>query len=246
VAQFFSKLESRGGTDFFSSHPNPENRIKNINAEIAKLGAISDRAINDNGEFRSIRQYLKSLPPAPKVKEAQAPASGTGKIQKPPPPSDQLQSYSGDTLSFQFPDNWKIYQGDKGFMVAPDNGIIASGSASALAYGAVVETFSPDYGDRSSMSLKEATDQLIRTLVNSNPNMRVTDQQNRIRVGGRTALSKMLGNESPVGGSETDWLVAILRPEGLVYFVFVAPQKEFAAYEAAFQQMLDSVQFPDQ
>ena len=46
VAQFFEKLDSKGrGSDFFSSHPNPDNRIQNINTEIRKLGSIPDNAV---------------------------------------------------------------------------------------------------------------------------------------------------------------------------------------------------------
>ena len=48
VAQFFEKLDSKGrGSDFFSSHPNPDNRIQNINTEIRRLGSIPDNAVND-------------------------------------------------------------------------------------------------------------------------------------------------------------------------------------------------------
>ena len=68
----------------------------------------------------------------------------------------------------------------------------------------------------------------------------------RIRVGGKSALSKILTNDSPLGGRETDWLVTVLRPEGLLYFVFVAPEQEFADYQNAFQQILNSVRFSGQ
>jgi len=37
--------------------------------------------------------------------------------------------------------------------------------------------------------------------------------------------------------------VTTLRPEGLVYFVFVAPEGEFSQYQRAFQDMLGSVRF---
>lgn len=42
---------------------------------------------------------------------------------------------------------------------------------------------------------------------------------------------------------ETDMLLMVLRPEGLVYFMCVAPEKEFNDFNAAFDSILDSVRF---
>jgi hypothetical protein len=75
--------------------------------------------------------------------------------------------------------------------------------------------------------------------------MRMTRNNGQIRVGGEAAQSLLFTNESPVGGRETDWLVTVLRPEGLVYFVFVAPEQEFTGYQRAFGTILDSVAFYD-
>jgi hypothetical protein len=50
--------------DFFGRHPNPENRIQNIDAEIGKLGSVSGNTVNDGKEFHDIQQYVKSLSPA--------------------------------------------------------------------------------------------------------------------------------------------------------------------------------------
>jgi hypothetical protein len=44
-----------------------------------------------------------------------------------------------------------------------------------------------------------------------------------------------------VGGRERDWLVTTMVPEGLLYIIFVAPEQEFADYQRAFQQILNSV-----
>jgi hypothetical protein len=40
---------------------------------------------------------------------------------------------------------------------------------------------------------------------------------------------------------ETNWLITLQRPEGLLFIVFVAPEREFQSYESTFQQMLRSV-----
>lgn len=131
-------------------------------------------------------------------------------------------------------------------MLAPDGGIVSNGNSSALAYGVIMEVFAPDGGNRSNMSLQEATNQLIENMRRSNASMRISKDQGKVRIGGKSALSKILTNDSPLGGRETDWLVTVLRPEGLLYFVFAAPEQEFAEYRNAFQQILNSVRFPGQ
>jgi hypothetical protein len=73
--------------------------------------------------------------------------------------------------------------------------------------------------------------------------MSVDEKRPQTRVGGQTATSTIFTNNSPLSGRETDWLIAILRPEGLVYFIFVAPEQEFAGYQRPFQKILDSVNF---
>jgi Zn-dependent protease with chaperone function len=238
MATFFDKLDSGGrGTDFFSSHPNPENRQQNINIEIGKLGSSPGNVVSDSKEFRSIRQYLKSLPAAPKAGESQSQTSSSGQISRPARPSSRYLSYDGENIRLSYPDNWKEYESDQSLTLAPDGGIINSGNAPGLAYGVILSIITPSSDDRSSAGLKEATDQLIENMQSSNPGMRVSRDQDTTRVGGETALSKILTNNSPAGGRERDWLV----PEGLLYIIFVAPEQEFADYQRAFQQILNSI-----
>ena len=39
-----------------------------------------------------------------------------------------------------------------------------------------------------------------------------------------------LTNDSPLGGRETNWLVTVQRPQGLVFLVFVAPDRDYQNY----------------
>jgi hypothetical protein len=50
-----------------------------------------------------------------------------------------------------------------------------------------------------------------------------------------------LTNDSPVGGPETDWLVTVLQPQGLVSFLCVTPKAAYPEYERKFMAILDSV-----
>ncbi|MBN1569103.1 MAG: M48 family metalloprotease [Acidobacteria bacterium] len=240
MATFFDKLEGGGrGTDFFSSHPNPDNRQQGINAEIGKLGSVSRDAISDSRDFRRIQQYVRSLPAAPKAGESQSQTSSSGKIYRPARPSSRYVYYDGENISLSYPDNWKEYETDQGLTLAPEGG----GNETGLAYGVTMSIFVPNTGGRSSVGLREATDQLIQDLQRSNSGMQVTRDQGTTRVGGKTALSTILTGNSPAGGRERDWLVTLMLPEGLMYIVFVAPEQEFPDYQRAFQQVLNSIKF---
>lgn len=59
---------------FLSDHPNPGNRIKSIDEEIAELGPAKNW-LSGAPEFQNVRSHLLSLPPAPKPKPA---AGSTG------------------------------------------------------------------------------------------------------------------------------------------------------------------------
>ena len=110
MAQFFEKLQDgKGGRgpEWFSSHPNPENRIGIITQEIQKLGGHRSNFRNDSPEFREIQRHLQSLP---------APARGLAqqqsrpRAQRPGQPSGRLQTFENNQLRFQYPDNWRVYQ----------------------------------------------------------------------------------------------------------------------------------------
>jgi hypothetical protein len=73
--------------------------------------------------------------------------------------------------------------------------------------------------------------------------MKVTRESKPVTLNGEQGLSTYLENDSPAGGVETDWLITVLRPEGLVYFVCAAPRDEYRNFDKAFGAILDSVRF---
>jgi len=84
---------------------------------------------------------------------------------------------------------------------------------------------------------------VIQDLQKANPNMKITRKGEHLRLNGQPGLSTYLSNDSPASGQETDWVVSVLRPEGLVYFVCVAPQSAYNNYDKTFSAILDSVRF---
>ncbi len=249
IPQFFEKLESqgRGGrtADWFSSHPSPENRIAGVNNEIEKLGGAPPNYKKDSPEFRSIRGVVLGLPAAGKGSTSSGGESrGSGQPGRPDLPSKRYQSYQNSLMRMSYPDNWKSYGQEGAATFAPEGGIMDDGHGNAaLAIGVIVnvfETHSDRYGQ---VTLEGATDQLIDDLRHSNPAMRIERRHERVRIGGERGLSTYLTNDSPAGGKEQLWLVTVLRPDGLVYFVCVAPERDYDNFDQTYQNMLSSVRF---
>jgi len=248
MAQFFEKIEAeskgKNPPEFFSDHPNPEHRVERVSEEVDKLGGPPANYIADSAEFRDIKRYVLGLPPPPKGTRAPQPASTSGPGRRPAAPSSRFQNFQNDLLKMGYPGNWRANNQGNALSFVPDGGVFDDGKGNpALAYGMIINVFEP-HSDNGQISLEQATDQLIGDMRHSNPNMRIIRSHERIRLDGQPGLSTYLSNASPAGGRETDWLITVLRPEGLVYFVGVAPESEYDQYErGAFEPMLNSVRF---
>jgi Zn-dependent protease with chaperone function len=245
MAQFFEKLQAetkgKNPPEFFSDHPNPEHRLERVDEEIQKLGGIPSNAKKDSREFEEAKREVMNLPIV--KKGTPGATAGSGTISKPVAPSVNVTSYQGTGFTLKYPDNWKKYGDQNNLAFAPDGGVGNDDSGhGALAYGITVGT-SPLPNADASNALDTGTQQLISGLQQSNPNMKVTRQSARVRLNNQSALSTYLSNDSPAGGPETDWIITVVRPEGLVYFVCTAPSAEFQNYDSTFGKILDSVRF---
>ena len=358
MGQFFEKIqaEDRSGNpvEFFSNHPNPENRMERVDQEIRLLGGSPRGNKTDSREFQEIKRYVMSLP-APRAKsstqsltgntgsgnsgrrgtlglrilsarygaqdrfadvrqllqsrvqndrlnlqvtnasmggdpisgrkallisyewagrtydavvqenqwvtiptEQQQTGTSASSDTRPGWPSSRVKPFENSVFRIEYPENWQAYgQGDIAATIAPDRGMVDDGQGNqAMAYGVILNMYElradsyyqkqlqPEgYGQSSGQSLEDATNRLIEELRRSNQGMRIIRSPESVRVDGERALSTDLSNESPLGGRETDWLVTVPRPEGLLFFVFVAPDGDFQSYNHTFRVMLDSVRF---
>jgi beta-barrel assembly-enhancing protease len=253
MAAFFEKLgaESAGKNppEFFSDHPNPDHRIDRVDQEVEKLGGVPEGAKRDSPEFKAIKKEVQALPapvkkqPAPGNPRAGTfPAPGSVTVGA---PSSTMTSLQVAKLTLQYPDNWKKYGKGNNATVAPDGGIVDSGKGQAeLAYGLSasvvrVEGKLPAGAD----PLQAGTQKLIQSMQLENEGLGIVRESREVTLNGERGLSTYLNNDSPVGGQETDWLITVMRPEGLVYFVAVAPQQEFTRFQPTFEAILNSVQF---
>jgi hypothetical protein len=253
----------------FADHPVPERRIERVDEEIDKMGGAPKDSKVDSPEFREIRRYVLSLPIVPErglrasindVKIATPELKSALKPDlKPDPKIDpkdapptlrrssaddvSLKSYTGDTFAAKYPVDWEaLGRGDSASFVPPDDAANGSEDDPAFARGVLVNIFQPQsQSAQLTIALDAATDQLLATLKESSPNLKISGARERIEVDGQAALSIRMTSESPLGGLETDWLVTVVRPEGILYFVCAAPASEYDNYDAIFQKMISSV-----
>lgn len=247
LAQFFEKIEtdSKGQNppEFFSDHPNPEHRVERVEEEIDKLGGLPRNVKKDSVEFEAIQHEVLALPVV--KKDILTAGGGAPRPMGPPPmPSRNYAEYQASAYGMKYPDNWKKYGEKDSVSFAPDGGVMDGGDGQAgLAYGIIVDVTNVAGDADDAKALETATRNLIGTLEKGNPKMKIRRQPGRVRLNGQPGLSTYLSNESPAGGEETDWLITVIRPEGLVSFVCVAPQQEYDNYDKTFALILDSVRF---
>jgi Peptidase family M48 len=254
VTQFYAAVandRTSRTADFFDDHPAFPNRAANVRTEMQKLGGLPQNVRGDSGDFHTVKDRLlaENSNTLPSIRDRNVRGNSADL------PSSRMVVYRGRDIEFRYPDNWRVVENGDSISVAPDAGFV-SGS---LAYGMTIATFDPQ-GDRylgqnsftvpgtraDSTTLANATNQLIDYLRQTNPNIRMARITGRTRVDDAEAMVVDLTNDSPLGGNETDWLVAVLRPNGLLrYFVGVAPQRDFNDYRPAFDRILASVRFLD-
>lgn len=247
MAQFFEKLEAetkgKNPPEFFSDHPSPEHRLDRVQEEVDRLGGVPPNAQRDSKEFEAIKREVLALPVVKKPAPGAAP--GGGAVAPPPAPSKNYTTYEGSTYTLKYPDNWKKYGDQSNTAFAPEGGVVNDSSGHAgLAYGMSVGITKVQGDPKAADALETATQQLIQGLQQSNPSMKIVRQPGKVRLNNEPGLSTYLSNDSPVGGQETDWLITVLRPQGLVYFVCTAPQKDYEGYDKTCASILDSVRFP--
>ena len=242
MPEFFEKLAAEGGsrgTEFFNSHPNPDNRAGDVGDEIARLGERPASYIDNFSDFRRIKDRLADVP---EVSDDASPSTRTDERSGPPDrPSSRYQRYRNAAIEFYHPVNWVVGAGDRSLTVAPDGGT-PNGS---LAYGVFISSdFAPRRDRRGFISIEDATDQLIQYMRESNPSLRVGQGYRRGRIDRSDALSVGLAMNSPVGGVERDWLLTAFDRDGNFYFfIGTAPAAEFDQYQEAFQRVFESIRF---
>jgi beta-barrel assembly-enhancing protease len=244
LAQFFTKLEKEGGSrgpQFLSDHPDPGNRAEAVSRELSTLPPKTSYR-TDGEEFREIKQRVAGMRPLSGQQIAQQHGEGPeyGSLSG-VRPSSSMREFRHEDFQISYPDNWQVF-GDRNSAVtiAPQSGV----SQNAVAYGVMISSFQPEEQNE---SLDQTTHDLMATLRQSNPDLRLIGHDENIRVNGLPGKSVDLIGKSPIqqNGSaleERDWLVTVRQHDGsLLYLVFIAPDRDFGSLRPTFEEMLRSL-----
>ena len=249
LGRFFEKLEKKSGAQgsleqFLSDHPDPGNRVAAINDEVRQMPR-RQYVLDETGQFAHIKEVVHRLPAPAKVREDSGETEpGPAATIPTERPSGQLRWYRGQSFSLEYPDNWQP-SGDRranAVTIAPSSGVVEGpGGQTLVGYGLEVDYYSPQSG---AAELNKDTQDLIRRLRQSNPDLRISRENRSIQVDGQPALLSTLNSRSPYRGEqEVDVLATVARPEGLFYVIFIAPQSLFDQVQPVFENILRSVRF---
>ena len=236
LARFFEKLEARGGPgvpEFLSDHPSPGNRVEAVQAEARTFPHRTYSS--DNVEFERIRVAIAKLPPPPDFRPSNI-SVGTAAV-------SGYKRLTTPQFSLDYPDTWLVHGDPESNLLAvvPRDGVtLGENGQLVLGMGAVVTYFFPD-PDRSALTM--ATGDLIQQLRRIDPGLHDSGAQKNVEVDHQPAVVTQFKSDSPFGGSETDLLVTVMRPEGLFYLVFISPEKEWDETGPAYNQMTQSIRF---
>ena len=253
MANMFRTIEQQagsGGPQWLSDHPNPGNRYNYITQEAQSLHVVNAR--HDSGAFQSVQAHLRSMPPAPSTEEAtknartgRNPRGGEnsgGRIStNVERPSSRYTSYDeGNLFRISVPSNWRELPGNNSVTFAPEGGYGSTNQQSVFTHGIEAGIMRNESHD-----LRTATNELVQSLVQSNPRMRQNGDFDHGTVGGRNGLRTRLVNQNEVTGrtERIALYTSFLHDGTLFYLLGVAPDNEYGDYDPVFNRVAGSLQF---
>ena len=249
LARMFETIEresrSSGGSgpQWMSSHPNPGNRTVYITkeAEMLTIAAAADQT-----GFAPIKTAFAALPPPKSMSNtgrgSEAPVAVGTPGQPVPPPSTQYKTITGGKVfEASVPSNWTGLSSNSAVKVVPQNGYGQLNGQTVFSHGV-------EFGvaRAATRDLQAATEAWLKAVAQNNPGLRLAGSQQAIRISQRGAISTPLVNPSPLGGNERIGLYTTFLVDGtLFYCLSIVPEKEAAAFQDAFQRIVESIRLTD-
>jgi hypothetical protein len=256
MANMFRTIQQQsasGGPEWLSDHPNPGNRSQYITQEAAALRV--ENPARDTRAFEQVRARLKGMPRAPTTEEATKNTRGTtrdttagttgvgarGRVER---PSTRYTEYrEGGVFRVSVPSNWRELPASNAVTFAPDGGHGTIDGRPVFTHGIEIGLARNETHD-----LRTATEELIQSLSEQNPQMTRPSSSRSISLAGRRGLQTALSNVSEATGQrETIRIVTALVGDGtLFYTIAVAPADEYSAYQQAFSRIVESIRLESQ
>jgi hypothetical protein len=228
-----------------SDHPNPGNRAAAINKLLPSL-RMSQKPVRDSNEFQQIKARLtgKSASLSSSKEPERVGPNDPNDIKpgsRPEPPSASLGEFQARDGSFalRYPQNWDVLTADEVDMIfAPKGAYGQKDSAVFVTHGIFVGAVAPPTSD-----LESAHALFVQQQIDMNPDFRVARAQQSINFGGRPGFATVVAGPSAVTGVvEIDVIYTTATADGrLFYLITIAPEDEYQAYQATFEQIISSL-----
>ena len=187
--------------------------------------------------------------------------SSTTSIGRVAAPSSSLRKFTNRSGAYaiNYPSNWRVYDsGGFGVTIAPDGGIGDVGGRTEVVYGLIVNHYDPfgntprsylrDGRTPASVTMQDATNDLIAQIRQSSPHLRViSGSGQQLRLDGRTAIAASLRGTNPnTRISERVTVVTRALPDGhLMYVLFVTPEQDASRYGSVLNNIVASLDVND-
>jgi predicted Zn-dependent protease len=251
MATMFRRIEQEGGSrgpEWLSNHPNPGNRSEYITREAQSLQV--QNAINDTREFQNVQARLRSMSPAPTTEQVarsggrdRGPTGTSGTVRpsgRVEAPSTRYTTYNeGNVFRIAVPSNWRELASETQVTFSPEGGYGAINNQSVYTHGVQV-----GISRNESHDLRQATDELLSSLAQSNRGLRRPSGYSRVNIGGRSGLATVVQNDSDSTGRERLAIYTTEMSDGtLFYMIGVAPESEYSYYDDVFSRIAGSIRF---
>lgn len=208
------------------------------------MGGAPTNAERDSLDFEAIKREVMALPPPVKGRPSNVrPGNAGPPLFKVEDPSADVTAIRFEKATLAFPANWKLYSKRKSILVVPSGGVVDIGNGQAGIACGVIGGVAGLRGKHSADALRDNTERVLDALQHENEGMEIQQPPATITVGSQPALATVMRGDSPVGGSEHDWVVTTIHHDDLYYLVFVAPQPQYGRFDKAFRDLVQSVQF---
>jgi Zn-dependent protease with chaperone function len=244
MANMFRTIEQQsgnGGPEFLSDHPNPGNRIEYITAEARTLQVTNP--VRDTATFERLQAHLSDLPPARgdsrTARAGGGRAPGGAGIEA---PDARFRTYTeGNLFRVSVPSNWQeLPANDNAVWFAPEGAYgTGPGGQPVFTHGMQIGV-----GRVQTSNLQQATQALLNSLAQGNPNLQQAGRAQRVSFADRNGLAVQLRNTSDATGEPERIVVrtAMLQEGVLIYSVSVVPEREAQRYAPVFNRVAQSVE----
>jgi hypothetical protein len=149
-----------------------------------------------------------------------------------------MRVYDGGDLRMRVPSNWREFTGDNSLTFAPEGAYGDQGITHGLMVGAYRST---------SAGMLSSSRNYVNELLQGNSYLSQRNNLTRTTVAGRQAYTATLSGRSPVTGR--DEVVTVytvqLRSGNLLTIAAVSPETDVYRYNAAFRNIVNSIQLMD-